>query len=216
MNKTTFLDITAKTFAGLCSISFIIVIFFIFRHSHHLAEFDEARRHLHNVSYNTFKNQQKEAYAIVQHFSIEYFISSITKDGREIPEGNLVTISLDEEYVFGPYSSGTSFIYDFLKKIVNNEATLFNAQFGHIPTEVEMKILLDEMPYYNYLVSLQSALFDVEHISDISSNLRYLSGYDKKTLNQLWAKLESNETRMTKLLAQNPSKLKITSIDIVN
>ncbi len=183
----------------------------------HLANpaFEEARSYLHNTTYNSFKSYQRDFYKIIQHLNVDYFVLSITKEGREIPVGKLSTISIADEYVF-TYSNDTRFISDFLTKIVNNEATLFYAQFGHIPTKDEMNILLDDVPYYAYLTSTQVALHDMEWIIHKTSHSRYFSERNREALDNLWQTLTVKQDRLDDILAKDPSRMTIASINVIS
>ena len=190
-----------------------IILFFSLCHNN--SKFEDARRHIHDMSYIAFKNQQKDMYKIIQHFHVEYFLLAVTKEGRDIPVGKISTISLSDQYVFGPYSSETRFIYDFLVKIVNNEASLFYAQFNRIPTEDEMDSLLSEVPYYAYLLSAQDALYDMEWLSATASRSRYFLGYTEEALQRLQNNFERKKRKMNDLLLQNPSRMTISTINIM-
>ncbi len=195
-------------------VSIIIGIMFVFKYASN-PEFEDARRHLHNVSYHSFKDHQREAYEITQHIHIEYFLLAITKDGRDIPTGKIQTISMADQYVMGPYSNDTRFIYELLKIIVNNEASLFYAQFKQIPTEDEMNTLLDEVPYYSYLFLLQDALYDMGWISHKTSQSKYIATRNKENINKLWTTFESKQKRMTDIILQNPSKMKVSTLHLM-
>lgn len=204
--------------AGLMKIVLPIAIFVVFiNHSGKLAEFDDRRAGVYRWMNSVYEDSRQQAYKIVKHLRVEYVIIALAKDGRELLEGEIPQIKFNEqEGLAHPYSRETHFIYQMLEIIVDNEASLFCAQFKRKPSVDEMYAILEDIPYWGYLQALQDSLYELEWRQNKASHPNNFTGWDIEELEQFSKAFEPQVERVKTLLSQNPSKLNFIQIHFAN
>jgi hypothetical protein len=203
---------------ALAKIVILILLFWAFvHHAGNLNEFDNRRANLHSWISSDYKDFYSQTYVIVRHMQVEYPLVLITRDDQKIPEGKIEWVPFHQQYpVLVPFVRGTGFAIQFLKDVVDNEASLFNAHNGRHPTVKEMNELLEKVPYYGYVASLLFSLSDISDVLHKTSHPNNFGKWDIKKLDEIEEAFLSRKKGIEEVLTQNPSTLKIMEVTLIS